>query len=149
MLFIVPSPLRWHFHAGVGEGGEQRVGDALRHLDIPGGDGGRPARVDRAARRDAQVEGAGNAVVGRHVVLEERTQHEDRRGAHHGGRTIHVAAHHGRRAGKVELQDVPDRPDDTATTTSSSVTPSPSRASRAAPLTGPSWAMRARARRSV
>jgi hypothetical protein len=53
---------------------------------------------------DDEVERAGNAVVDRHVVVAQHTQHKHRRGTRDGGRRIHIAAYGRRCAREIDPQ---------------------------------------------
>src|SRR3546814_11551963 len=60
-------------------GGEQQVGDALAHLDVARGHRSGRTRRETTIVRRADMDRPRDAVVRRHVVVERRTQHEERR----------------------------------------------------------------------
>ena len=96
--------LRGDVDSRVAERGEDGVGDALRHFDVARCHGRRPRRVDGAARGKRELDGARDAVVRGHIIVEQRPHREHGRGARHGGGTVHVARDLWRAAGEVEMQ---------------------------------------------
>jgi hypothetical protein len=63
--------LRRHFDASIGERGEDQVGDALAHLDIPRGDGSWRAGGEAAVVRRTDLNRPRDPLVRRDVVVKQ------------------------------------------------------------------------------
>ena len=94
-----------HRALGIGHDAEravQRVGHALRRFDIAGDHGGRPLRVEEAARRHDKLDGREAAVIQRDVTLDEGAQHVQRGRARDRQRGIEVAVVLRRAAAEID-----------------------------------------------
>ena len=91
-----------HVREGLREGAEEDVGDALRRLDVAGGDGGGRARVHQAALGGDDGDGSQDALVGGRGLADDAAEDVEGGGERDGERRVDAAPALGGGLGEVE-----------------------------------------------